>query len=141
MWFPYSCAVPAALVLPLVFVGISQLQLVTVATVSCALAGILMYGTAIAALGLGSVSEIRQWARSSSHEVTENRGVARVAFGMPRSLINMGADSVFFKRFLKNDPYNPVGLFDLTRRSLWKIAYAYLFLFALLVGMFTARSG
>jgi len=141
MWFPYSCAVPAALVLPLVFLGISQLQLVTVATVSCALAGILIYGVAIAALGLGSVSEIRQWARSSSHEVTENRGVARVAFGIPRSLINMGADSVYFKRFLKNDPYNPVGLFDLARRSLWKIAYAYLFLFALVAGTFGVRRG
>lgn len=141
MWFPYSCAVPAALVLPLVVLGISQIQLVTVATLSCALAGVLMYGVAIAALGLGSVSGIREWARSSSHEVTENRGVARVAFGIPRSLINMGADSVFFKRFLKNDPYNPVGLFDLARRSLWKIGYAYLFLFALVAGMFGARRG
>jgi len=141
MWFPYSCAVPAALIVPLVFLGISQIQLVSVATVSCALAGILMYGAAIAALGLGSVSEIRQCAQSSSHEVTENRGVARVAFGIPRSLINMGADSVFFKRFLKNDPYNPVGLVDLARRSLWKIAYAYMFLFALMVGMFGVSRG
>jgi hypothetical protein len=143
MWFPYSCAVPAALVSPLLLFGFSRTQLRTViiATSACALAGILMYGAAIAALGLGSVSEIRQWARSSSHEVTENRGAARVVFGIPRSLINMGADSVFFKRFLKNDPYNPIGFFDLARRSLWKIAFAYLFLFALLAGMFGARSG
>jgi hypothetical protein len=100
-----------------------------------------MYGAAIAALGLRSVSEVRQWARSSSHEVTENRGVARVLFGLPRSLINMGTDSVYFKRFLKKDPYNHVGLLDLARRSLWKIAYAYLFLLALVIGMFKARSG
>jgi hypothetical protein len=71
--------------------------------------------------------------------VTENRGVARVLFGVPRSLINLGTDSVYFKRFLKKDPYNPVGLLDLARRSLWKIAYAYLFLLALVAGMFAAR--
>jgi hypothetical protein len=143
MWFPYSCAVPAALVSPLLLFGFSHahVRTVIVATLTCALVGILMYGCAIAALGLGSVSEVRQWARSSSHEVTENRGVARVLFGIPRSLINMGTDSVFFKRFLKKDPYNPVGLFDLARRSVWKIAYAYLFLFALAAGMFGAHSG
>ena len=141
MWFPYSCAVPAALVAPLFLFGISRVDVRTVitATLACALVGILMYGAAIAALGLGSVAEIRQWARSSSHEVTENRGVARVLFGIPRSLINMGTDSVYFKRFLKKDPYNPVGLVDLARRSLWKIAYAYLFLLALVAAMFTAR--
>ena len=143
MWFPYSCAVPAVLVSPLFLFGISRADVRTVitATIACALVGILMYGSAVAALGLGSVSEVRQWARSSSHEVTENRGVARVLFGLPRSLINMGTDSVYFKRFLKKDPYNPVGLVDLARRSLWKIAYAYVFLFALVAGMFTARTG
>ena len=142
MWFPYLCALPAALVSPLFLFGVSRVDVRTVitATVTCALFGILMYGGAIAALRLGSVSEVRQWARSSSHDVTENRGVARVLFGIPRSLINMGTDSVYFKRFLKKDPYNPVGLVDLARRSLWKIAYAYLFLFALLAGMFTAHS-
>ena len=143
MWLPYSCAVPAALISPLLLFGINQfhVRLVIMSTITCALAGMLMYGAAIAALGLGSVSEIRQWARSSSHEVTENRGVARVAFGIPRSLINMGTDSVFFKRFLKKDPYNPVGLVDLARRSLWKIGFAYLFLFALLIGMYWAGWG
>ena len=141
MWFPYSCAVPAALVSPLLLFGFSRTHVHTVitATLACAFVGIVMYGAAIAALGLGSVSEVREWARSSSHEVTENRGVARVLFGLPRSLINMGTDSVYFKRFLKKDPYNPVGLFDLARRSLWKIAYAYLFLLALVAAMFTAR--
>ena len=143
MWFPYSCAVPAVLVSPLFLFGISRTDVRTVITaiITCALVGALMYGAAIAALGLRSVSEVRQWARSSSHEVTENRGVARVLFGLPRSLINMGTDSVYFKRFLKKDPYNHVGLLDLARRSLWKIAYAYLFLLALVVGMFKARSG
>lgn len=143
MWFPYSCAVPATLLSPLFLFGISRADVRTVitATIACALVGILMYGAAVAALGLRSVSEVRQWARSSSHEVTENRGAARVLFGIPRSLINMGTDSVYFKRFLKKDPYNPVGLIDLARRSLWKIAYAYLFLFALVAGMFSARSG
>ena len=40
-------------------------------------ATVLMYGAAMGALGLRSVTEVRQWVSSSSHEVTENRGVTR----------------------------------------------------------------
>lgn len=138
MWFPYFCAIPAALAAPLILFGPGRPVLRTVlsATITCVLATTFIYGAAIGALGLRSVTEVSQWVRSSSHEVTENRGVTRVLFGIPRALINMGADSVYFKRFLTRDAYNPVSLFDLARRSLWKIAFAYLFLLALTVGLY-----
>ena len=138
MWFPYFCAIPAALAAPLILFGPGRPVLRTVlsATITCVLATVFIYGAAIGALGLRSVTEVSQWVRSSSHEVTENRGVSRVLFGIPRALINMGADSVYFKRFLTRDAYNPVSLFDLARRSLWKIAFAYLFLLALTVGLY-----
>ena len=138
MWFPYFCAIPAALAAPLILFGPGRPVLRTVlsATIACVLATVFIYGAAIGALGLRSVTEVSQWVRSSSHEVTENRGVSRVLFGIPRALINMGSDSVYFKRFLTRDAYNPVSLFDLARRSLWKIAFAYLFLLALTVGLY-----
>lgn len=138
MWFPYLCAIPAALAAPLIVFGPSRpvLRTVLTATITCALATVLMYGAAIGALGLRSVTEVRQWVSSSSHEVTENRGVTRVLFGIPRALINMGTDSVYFKRYLTRDSYNPVSFFDLASRSLWKIAFAYLFLLALTVGLY-----
>ena len=141
MWFPYFCAIPAALAAPLILFGPRRPVLRTVlsATITCALATVLMYGAAIGALGLRSVTEVRQWVRSSSHEVTENRGVTRVLFGIPRALINMGTDSVYFKRFLTRDAYNPVSLFGLARRSLWKIAFAYVFLLALTIGLYVAN--
>ena len=141
MWFPYFCAIPAALVAPLILFGPSRqvLRTMVTATIACALATVLMYGVAIGALGLRSVTEVRQWAVSSSHEVTENRGVTRVLFGIPRALINMGTDSVYFKRFLTRDPYNPVSLFELARRSLWKIGFAYLFLLALMIGLYVSN--
>ena len=140
MWFPYFCAVPAALIAPLILFGPSRpvLRIIVVASITCALATVLIYGAAIGALGLRSVTEVRQWVATSSHEVTENRGVTRVMFGIPRALINMGTDSVYFKRFLTRDPYNPVSLFDLARRSLWKIAFAYLFLLALTIGLYVS---
>lgn len=139
-WFPYFCAIPAAIAAPLILFGPGRPVLRTVrsATITCALATVLMYGAAIGALGLGSVTEVRQWVKSSSHEVTENRGVTRVLFGIPRALINMGTDSVYFKRFLTRDAYNPVSLFGLARHSLWKIAFAYLFLLALTVGLYVS---
>lgn len=140
LWFPYFWAIPAALAAPLILFGPSRpvLQKVSSATITCALATVLMYGAAIGALGLRSVTEVGQWVRSSAHEVTENRGVTRVLFGIPRALINMGTDSVYFKRFLTRDSYNPVSLFDLARRSLWKIGFAYLFLLALTVGLYVS---
>lgn len=143
MWLPYFCAIPAVLISPLALFGITRdrVRVVSLAAVTCALAGVLMYIAAIGALGLRSMSEVRQWAGTSSHAVTENRGVARVLFGVPRSLINMGADSVYFKRFLRGDPYNPVGILDLTRRSLWKLAFAYLFLFAVVLGLSRSARG
>lgn len=138
MWFPYFCAIPAALAAPLILFGPGRPVLRTVlsATITCVLATAFIYGAAVGALGLRSLTEVSQWVKSSSHEVTENRGVTRVLFGIPRALINMGADSVYFKRFLTRDAYNPVSLFDLARRSLWKIAFAYLFLLALTVGLY-----
>ena len=143
MWFPYFCAIPAALASPLILIGITRplLRNVIMATLTTALLTIFIYGVSIRALGLGSISDVRRWAASSSHSVTENRGGTRIVFGIPRSLINMGTDSVFFKRFLTRDTYNPVGLFDLGRRSLWRIGFAYLFLLASLVGLYTSRGG
>jgi hypothetical protein len=143
MWLPYFCAIPAVLISPLVLFRITRtsFRAVAVAAITCALAIVIMYTAAIGALGLRSVSEARQWVATSSHEVTENRGVARVVFGIPRSLINMGMDSVFFKRFLRRDPYNPVGIFDLARRSLWKLAFAYLFLLAVMAGLSSSHTG
>ncbi|HEU4507665.1 MAG TPA: hypothetical protein VFR78_05470 [Pyrinomonadaceae bacterium] len=138
MWFPYFCAIPAALAAPLIVFGPSRpvLRIVVTAMITCALATVLMYGAAMGALGLRSVTEVGQWVKSSSHEVTENRGVTRVLFGIPRALINMGTDSVYFKRYLTRDSYNPVSFFDLATRSLWKIAFAYLFLLALTIGLY-----
>ncbi|HZI87284.1 MAG TPA: hypothetical protein VFD48_10640 [Pyrinomonadaceae bacterium] len=143
MWFPFFCAIPAALASPLILIGFTRtlLRNVIMATLTTALVTIFIYVVAISALGLGSISDVRRWAASSSHSVTENRGATRIVFGIPRSLINMGTDSVFFKRFLTRDTYNPVGLFDLGRRSLWKIGFAYLFLLALLLGLYTSTRG
>lgn len=143
MWFPYFCAIPAALASPLILIGVTRplLRIVITATLTTALVTIFIYGVAISALGLRSISEVRRWVGSSSHSVTENRGATRILFGIPRSLINMGTDSVFFKRFLTRDTYNPVGLFELGRRSLWKIGFAYLFLLASLVGLYTSKRG
>ena len=143
MWLPYFCSLPAVLISPLALFEISRdrIRVVGIAGITCVLAGILMYTAAAGALGLRSLAEGRRWAATSSHAVTENRGLARVLFGIPRSLINMGADSVYFKRFLKHDPYNPVGFFDLARRSLWKLAFAYLFLLAVGAGLLRSKSG
>jgi hypothetical protein len=143
MWFPYFCAIPAALASPLILIGVTRplLRNVIMATLTTALVTIFIYGVAIGALGLGSISDVRRWAASSSHSVTENRGATRIVFGIPRSLINMGTDSVFFKRFLTRDTYNPVSLFDLGRRSLWKIGFAYFFLLAMLLGLYTSTRG
>ena len=133
MWLPYVFAIPAALSSPVLLFGFTRhrLRIVLLTALSCGLTILLTYAIAIFALQLDGPSEIKSWIASSSHHVTENWGISRVLFGVPRSLIDMGSDSVFFKRFLTRDNYNPVTLLDLVRRSLWKLAFAYVFLISL----------
>jgi hypothetical protein len=127
MWLPYVWAIPAILVSPLLLFGADRrnrlLALRTALVFSLATA--LAYGSVMAYLGISSRADLRAWIGNSSHGV-QTRGITRVVFGLPRSLTYMGDDGVMFKRFLLNDPFNPVSAVELVRTSLFKLCLFYL---------------
>jgi hypothetical protein len=132
-WFLYLWAVPAALLLPVLLPGSKRerWRLALGAGAACFALTVLAYALVLAGLGIHTVAGVRAWIAESSHGVANVSGVARMAFGLPRSFLNMGQDGLLFKRFLVKDPYNPVSLADLCCLSLWEIALFYLFLAAL----------
>jgi hypothetical protein len=142
MWFLYVWAVPAVLVSPLLLFGVDRRQwrMTLRAAAAFALALALLYAAVMAHLGISSPDDLRAWVTASSHGVSIS-GVTRVIFGLPRSLINMGNDGVLFKRFLIDDPFNPVTAADLFRFSLWKLALFYLSAAAIFISLVWSRQG
>lgn len=128
-WFLFVWAIPAALLLPLLFFGHDRRRylLVGATAISCGAFVLAMYVSAVTlGLGITDAATLKAWVASSSHGLVNNRGVPQVVLGFARSFVEMGNDNVIFKRFLLRDPYNVVSVFDLFRLSLWKLALFYL---------------
>ena len=143
-WVTYVLAVPAALVSPLFIFGFTKkrLRLVLLTGVACAGVAALAYGLVLAQLGIYSVTGFRSWMSASAEAAFIPRGgLPRTVFSFARSFINMGNDGMIFKRFLSNDPFNPVSLSDLFRLSLWKLALFYLFFASIVINLLRSRPG
>ena len=137
MWVPYVFAIPGTIVAPLILFKLNrdQKRLVLHAAAAFIVATAVAYFTVMAVAGVHSPANLREWISASSHGV-RTRGLARMVFGLPRSFIHMGNDGILFKRFLLNDPFNPVTASDLVRLSLWKLALFYAAIGSLLLGLF-----
>lgn len=127
MWLPYVWAIPAILAAPLLLFGADRQgwSLALRATLVFALATGLAYVLVMTHLGISSKADLQAWMGVSSHGV-ETSGITRVVFGLPRSLIYMGNDGILLKRFLLNDPFNPVSAVELIKGSLFKLCLFYL---------------
>ena len=93
---------------------------------------VMIYGAALAARDISSVSEAKAWAADSQHGWVQSIRFIRIGTGLPRSFLFLGRDGVLYRRFLFHDPYAPVSMADLVRASLWKIAVFDVFAFCLL---------
>lgn len=129
-WFPYIFVLPAAIAGPLFLFGHEKEQqrraMLTVA--ACAVIGLAVYAAAIAAVGIRTSVDLRDWILSSGHghmQAGGFRGVARLAFSFPRSFIYMDRDGMWLKRYLIHDPYAPVTIRNLFGLSLWKLVVFY----------------
>ncbi|HEV7397391.1 MAG TPA: hypothetical protein VGN86_12840 [Pyrinomonadaceae bacterium] len=142
LWLPFVLAVPAALTLPLILHGINKSRLkLAIQTALFAGAFIAVSYLAVAASqGLLSVSQIAHWASSSAHGY-HREGVLRTIFGIARSFISVGNDTILFKRYLLHDPYSPVSTTQLFRLGLWKLGLFYGFLILTLAGLLRSESG
>lgn len=137
LWLPFVLALPAALLAPVVLVGWqpARVRAVAIATVSCAVVGLLTYLAVVVHLGIRSVHDFAAWLSAASHGVTSINGLPRAVVGFSRSFLNIGTDGAALKRFMLHDPFNPVSLRDLIPFRVWKIVLVYAVALTMLVTM------
>lgn len=143
-WVTYVLAVPAALVAPLFIFGFNRkrLRLVLLTAVACCAFTAIAYGLVLAHLGIYNSTDFRKWMSVSAEAAFIPRGgIPRTVFSFARSFISMGNDGMIFKRFLSEDPFNPVSLSELFRLSLWKLGLFYVFLTAITINLLRFRTG
>ena len=143
-WITYVLAIPAALLSPLFVLGFDKkrLRLVVVTGVVCAGLTGLAYSLVLAHLGIYTFGGFRSWMAASAEAAYIHRGgLLRMLFSFARAFISMGNDGMMFKRFLSQDPFNPVSLSELLRLSLWKIALFYVFLTAVIINLLRVKVG
>jgi len=144
LWVTYVLALPAALLSPLFFFGFEKrrLRLVILTSIACFLIIGFVYGLVLINLKIHNLTQLRAWMSASADAAFLPRGgVFRTIFSLARSFISMGNEGVIFKRFLLQDPFNPVSLFDLVRISLWKLAAFYLFIGSIVINALRTKPG
>jgi 4-amino-4-deoxy-L-arabinose transferase-like glycosyltransferase len=141
LWFPFVLLLPAALSVPLFLFGWEkrQLQPLVYTALVSGLLTIIAYAVVVRVLRIDNIQDLSAWVTAASHGMNQMRGVPRMVFGFANSLIDLSGDGALFKRYLKHDPFNPVSVSDVFRFSLWKLTFAYFFLFCVLINLL--RSG
>jgi hypothetical protein len=143
-WLPFIVVVPA-IVAARLFLSKARIEDAKILIGSAALAGVLVISIylviAIWPLEFRKVGDFLEWQRETTGKTVQDKGLARTAFGLPRSFIYMGTDGMILKRYLLRDPYNPVTISDLLRLSLWKIALFYLCLASLTMSLLRSPRG
>ena len=142
-WIPMVLIVPAVAALP-IFLGTWDRATVRSVFVTLVLMSgfvALAYVAVILNLGINNLHDLKEWAMSASHGMNRMRGIPRMIFGFANSLIDLGGQGAFFKRYLRSDPFNPVSLGDLIWSSLWKLGFAYIFLFFVFINLLRSQRG
>jgi len=86
------------------------LQLVGSFLLALAASALLLFAAGAVAKGIGNVSQLRQWILESDDEWSQSKRLMRAVTGVPRSVWDLGGDTILLKRWLFSDPYNPVGI-------------------------------
>jgi len=97
------------------------------AAIVCGAAGVvlaLFYALAVAAAHISGWAGLMAWIRREN-VYSRDRTLVRMATGMVRGFYDLGNDSVWFKWFVFRDPYARVGVVDLLRAALAKVAMFY----------------
>jgi hypothetical protein len=123
LWLPYVLAIPALLLVPLIFRGVNRESagFTMKATAVCALVGLGTYGVVAAKLRVTSPAEIKTWFDAASHSINHIGGFPRAVFGFVRSWIDVGNDGTQFRRFLLHDPYVHIPAVALLFSGAWKV--------------------
>jgi hypothetical protein len=143
LWFPFVLVAPAALTLPLFVFGWTrgQFRASFGAGVIGALTTIGAYALVVSLLGIQTLEGLKDWMTAASHGMNQMRGIPRMVFGFANSLVDLSGEGALFKRYLKQDPFNPVSLSDVLRLSLLKLSFVYFFLLVIFVNLLRTAPG
>lgn len=145
-WFPYIFVLPAAMFIGFLLHGNGdpQRRLLWRTILICGVVGIGAYSSVLGMLHMRGIADVKQWILASGHgnfQPRGLRGLARLAFSLPRSFVNMGRDGMWLKRYLVHDPYAPVTVAKLLRLSLWKPVLFYSTLAVLILALLRSSRG
>lgn len=90
--------------------------------------------------GIHDVSGLIDWIHESAPDSKDSK-LMRMISGMARSVYELGYDSVWLKWYRFHDPYAKVGLLELIRKSLARIALFYTSLLGLVALLWFSPSG
>lgn len=142
-WFPYILAIPAFVLAPLIIYRPDKRRLMFVILSSLATGVLIGISYALVAyhLKITTIAPFLDWFEKASHGKVGHGGLARTVFGFAGSLFEMEATGKLIKRFMLEDPLNPVSFFELFRVSLLKLIVFYLLVLALFVQLLRNRRG
>jgi hypothetical protein len=129
LWVPFLISLPAVLAAGPILGPAREKQRFDFrwAAIVCGAAGVALasfYALAIAAAHISTEAGLVAWIGSESVN-SRDRTLLRMATGMVRGFYDLGNDSVWFKWFVFRDPYAKVGVVDLLRAALAKVAMFY----------------
>ena len=129
LWFPYVLSLPGMLLFGLLWGEEKRTSFrIRYLLHLCVAIGVLVGAAYVFVLQRNKISnpqEAMAWFRNASHGMAQTRGYLRIVTGLPRTFFYLGDDGLVLKRYVTRDPYAPVGLVDLVKLSLWKIAAVY----------------
>jgi hypothetical protein len=145
-WAPYLVSLPATLLAgPVLNIdGNRRKRILQLSTCICLAAGataVSFYLLAIIARNIDSWPALLAWVGETSGNPQRDRKLLRMATGLPRSFYELGTAAVWIKWYLFKDPYASVGLLDLVRVSLGKLAIFYAAIATLTSVLWTSPKG
>lgn len=143
-WAPFLVSFPAIL-LSIWILGRPNTGMprILFAIMICAAAGILsasFYLLAMSVAGIHGVSGLMAWIHESAQDSKDAKAL-RMISGMARSFYELGNDSTWLKWYRFHDPYAKVGIAELVRQSLSRIALFYTSLLGLAILLWRSTTG
>jgi hypothetical protein len=132
-WLPYVVALPALLLLVIVYRQSRQLEAGVVLIISTVVIGCVSFGIGAHFAHVQSMDGLKAWIQSSGHGTYQTHNFVRSLFGLPRSFMDFGRFGIRSKQFLLKDPYANVHLGELLSGAVWKIVLFYLALAGLML--------
>lgn len=116
-----------------------RLKLIAYFLVALGVSTLLLFSAGAAVEGIRSMSDFMRWVREADNGWAQSKTAMRAITGLPRSVWDLGHDTVYLKRWLFSDPYNPARISTLVFSLGTKLALFYLGVGAVIWALWRGR--